>query len=594
MGAIRAGILTTMAAGRCRRAPGGSEPARGAPIGDVLWGTGVATAVTALVIWVAMAHRAGRITWLGRVAGFSERVSGLPGWAALPAGITGGSLMIAVFGFYWDVAKHIDTGRDPGPFGTAAHYPILIGLFGIALGGFVAIVLGTGKGVPTSIRLAEGWNVPLGGVLIFLCGAFALTGFPLDDIWHTLFGQDVTLWGPTHVLMIGGASLATLGVWVLLVEAKRASGDRPQRALGRLRVLMAAGSFLIGLSTLQGEFDYGVPQFQLVFQPILLMFAASLGLVAARVRLGRWGALQAVAFFLVLRGLLTLAIGPVIGMSTLHFPLYIAEGVLVELVAWRIPRERPLTLGVVSGALIGTVGLAAEWGWSHVWMPLPWPSALLPEAAILGLAAALAGGVLGGYVGRALTAGVVPRQAGPRWLLPLAAVVAVFCIAFPMPMNAGSAGHRVDDAARHHAGAEAHGLGRDQAVAGEHGEGRRLADRHRLAGRRADRRPPEADRSGRVPHHHADPRVRQVEVHAAPRERPRRARRADLPPGGQGDPRQGGARRRQLHAPVRARQEGASAGGRGRHGLARAARLPAAAGDRLAVAGGAGPRAEAA
>ena len=117
-------------------AASGSEPAKGAPIGDVLWGTGVAMALTALVIWVAMSHRSGRITWLGRAAGFSERVSGLPGWAALPSAITGGSLMIAVFGFYWDVAKHIDTGRDPGPFGTAAHYPILIGLFGIALGGF--------------------------------------------------------------------------------------------------------------------------------------------------------------------------------------------------------------------------------------------------------------------------------------------------------------------------------------------------------------------------------------------------------------------------------------------------------------------------
>ena len=106
------------------------------------------------------------------------------------------------------------------------------------------------------------------------------------------------------------------------------------------------------------------------------------------------------AFFLVLRGLLTLAIGPVIGMSTLHFPLYIAEGVLVELVAWRIPRDRPLTLGVVSGALIGTVGLAAEWGWSHVWMPLPWPSALLPEAAILGLAGRAGGRRAGRLRGR--------------------------------------------------------------------------------------------------------------------------------------------------------------------------------------------------
>ena len=39
---------------------------------------------------------------------------------------------------------------------------------------------------------------------------FALAGFPLDDIWHRLFGQDVTLWGPTHLMLIGGASLATL------------------------------------------------------------------------------------------------------------------------------------------------------------------------------------------------------------------------------------------------------------------------------------------------------------------------------------------------------------------------------------------------
>ena len=113
----------------------------------------------------------------------------------------------------------------------------------------------------------------------------------------------MTLWGPTHVLMIGGASLATLGVWVLLVEAKRASArPAPAAPLGRLRVRWLAGGFLIGLSTLQGEFDYGVPQFQLVFQPILLMLAAVIGLVAARVRLGRCGALAAVAFFLVLRG----------------------------------------------------------------------------------------------------------------------------------------------------------------------------------------------------------------------------------------------------------------------------------------------------
>ncbi|HXD57839.1 MAG TPA: hypothetical protein VN606_07970 [Thermoleophilaceae bacterium] len=433
------GVLGALLTPTYAFAANGSEPARGAQMGDILWGTGAATAATAFVIWTAMAHRAGRISWLGRLAGFAERVSGLPGWAALPSAITGGSLLVAVFGFYWDVAKHIDTGRDPSPFGTPAHYPILVGLFGIAVGGFVAIVLGADKNVRTAIRISEGWYAPLGGVLIFMCGGFALTGFPLDDVWHTLFGQDVTLWGPTHVLMVGGASLATLGVWVLLVEARgaTASGTVPNLFV-KLRAAMAGGAFLLGLSALQGEFDYGVPQFQLVFQPILLMIAASVGLVAARVKIGRLGALQAVAFYLVVRALLTLIVGSVFGLSTLHFPLYIAEALIVELVAWRIPREKPLTLGAVAGVLIGTVGLAAEWGWSHVWMPLPWPSALLPEAAVMGFIAALAGGVLGGFVGRALTAGSLPRQAAPRWLLPAAALVLLFCIAFPMPMNSGS------------------------------------------------------------------------------------------------------------------------------------------------------------
>ena len=35
--------------------------------------------------------------------------------------------------------------------------------------------------------------------------AFALIGFPLDDIWHRIFGQDVTLWGPTHLVLFGAA-----------------------------------------------------------------------------------------------------------------------------------------------------------------------------------------------------------------------------------------------------------------------------------------------------------------------------------------------------------------------------------------------------
>ena len=59
------------------------------------------------------------------------------------------------------------------------------------------------------------------------CGAFALAGFPLDDIWHRLFGQDVTLWGPTHLMLIGGAGMTLIGQAVLLRRAcARGRGGR--------------------------------------------------------------------------------------------------------------------------------------------------------------------------------------------------------------------------------------------------------------------------------------------------------------------------------------------------------------------------------
>src|SRR3982750_1943719 len=76
--------------------------------------------------------------------------------------------------------------------------------------------------------LPRGRSAPVGGVLIAACGAFALIGFPLDDMWHRLFGQDVTLWGPTHLMLFGGASMTLVGQALLLHEgmrARRASGE---------------------------------------------------------------------------------------------------------------------------------------------------------------------------------------------------------------------------------------------------------------------------------------------------------------------------------------------------------------------------------
>ena len=280
--------------------------------------------------------------------------------------------------------------------------------------------------------------------MILACSAFALMAFPLDDMWHRIFGQDVTLWGPTHLVLFGAASLSTLGRLILLAEGTHAAGQRGDRKLpGLVRALqvMLAGGFLIGLCTFQGEFDFAVPQFRLVWHPILLMLAPGGAGHRARVRRGAAARIGAVAFFLLVRGVLTLLVSPILGHTLLHFPLFLVEALVVEAVALRYSRERPIALGLAAGAGIGTLGLAAEWAWSHVWWTISWPSALLPEGAIAGFVVAVAGGVIGGFIGRALVSGEIDPRPVSRLALPVAliALVAVLVYAAPIPRATRSA-----------------------------------------------------------------------------------------------------------------------------------------------------------
>ena len=62
-----------------------------------------------------------------------------------------------------------------------------------------------------------------------------------------------------------------------------------------MRRVALMGGLLIGLSTFQAEFDFGVPQFDQIFQPMLIALAAGVALTAARVWIGPGGAVGAAA-----------------------------------------------------------------------------------------------------------------------------------------------------------------------------------------------------------------------------------------------------------------------------------------------------------
>jgi hypothetical protein len=387
-------------------------PARGAGLNQVIGLSIAAVVITLLLLWVGYAHRTHRIHWLTRVADKVGDKFHRPGWVALPVLVFTTSIICALFGFIWDVSWHIGNGRDPGPLANPAHYFIIIGLFGIFLGGMTAVVLPFDQPGPAAVRITRNWHAPVGGVLMAGCGLYAMVGFPLDDIWHRIFGQDVTLWGPTHLMMIGGACFSLFAVLMLEREGEAAEGEDVYHGvfITFLRYLSFGGLF-IGLSVYQIEFDFGVPQFRLVFQPMLIAGAAALAAVAARTTMGRGAALIAAVFAIALRGGVALLVGPILGAPINWFPLYLGPALVVELIALTPLFKRPVVFGAIAGLGVGSVGLFLESLWISAVYHYPWPTSMWGEALATAVPVAILMGMCGAMFGMVLTGQRLPGRA---------------------------------------------------------------------------------------------------------------------------------------------------------------------------------------
>ena len=347
---------------------------------------------------------------LGRYSSALERHSGLPAWGAGAIALGYWSLLTALIGFFWDVSWHVDLGRDNQLF-TPPHVMILLGLGGILASAVVSIVFANYEHAETGWRLGP-VRVPYAAMALLLLGGGAVCGFPLDDLWHRTYGIDVTMWSPTHLLMIGGAVFSSFGYALLLSESRR---GRKLVGFGRVLPGIQYAAPLSALTALQLEFDLGVPQFQQLYHPVMIAFAAGAGLTLARLALGRYGALRALASYLVIRSILALFIGPGLGLTWPHFPVYVAEAIGIELVALRWVETRPTLFALAAGAWIGTIGIAAEWGVMQVFGVQPWTAALWP-AIWVATAMALAAAVLGASAGRILS--------NQRPALPVALILA--------------------------------------------------------------------------------------------------------------------------------------------------------------------------
>ncbi len=391
----------------------------GAALDQVFGMSAVAMVVTLILLWIGYLHRQRKITWVAGLADWTGRIFKRPPWVALPVAMFIAAIICALFGFIWDVSLHIGNGRDSGPLANPAHYFILIGLFFVFVAGCTAIVLPRGaeeKPGPAAVRITDDWYAPVGGIVMAGCGLYALIGFPLDDVWHRLFGQDVTLWGPTHLMMIGGAGFSTLSALFLEHEGRRATAlagaETPTDGIGLKFVqYLGLAGVLVGLSVYQIEFDFGVPQFRQVFQPMLIAAAAALALVTARIFMGRGAALITAVIAIGLRGIVAFLVAPVLDAPANWFALYLGPALVVELVALTPLLKKPVLFGLVSGLGVGTVGLWLESLWIDAVYHYGWPTSIWPEALAMSVPVAILAGGCGAMIGMVLTGQRLPRRA---------------------------------------------------------------------------------------------------------------------------------------------------------------------------------------
>lgn len=417
---------------------GAADLASWTPLVALLIGFAVLV-VALLVAGRPTAPAPARGSWgsLQRIPAALERVTGIPGWAAGMIGTAAFGLLMAGIGFYDDVAWHVGLGRYEQLL-TAPHTTIVTGLGFITVAAGIGITFATATCAEVGARVRN-LRVPWSSIPLGVLGLGALIGFALDDFWPGRNGIDVTMWSPTRMLMILGASFSLVAAWLALAESGvpfRAGPGTPRahRVWARAAHLIAAWFVLAGLTSALAEFRFGVPQFQQLYHPVLLCVASGFAFVAMRIVLGRgWSVLVAVLAFLP-DALHIGASGRAEGFVAARGPgLFVASALAVELVALVLGTDRRVRFAVCSGVGVATLGLAGEFWWNADAIQ-PWTSALLPDAVLVGALVGIGAAVVG-----AAYASAVARDGKPirRQVVMLWALAVVVGLLLPLPRRTG-------------------------------------------------------------------------------------------------------------------------------------------------------------
>ncbi len=344
--------------------------------------------------------------------------------------------LMCFLGTSWDIQWHSLIGRD-----RILIPPHEMMLGGVALSGIAAtadIVLETiwARRSPLlaerMVPFAGFFRGSLGGYVAGFAALDAAVAFPLDAYWHALYGIDVTIWAPFHVMILGGMAMTALGGAYLLASAARLAVRQGAPGAARLGYLGAVAAFaaafnifmLLTLNALEPEemIDLGGLTIDL-FPPLATLLSASIFVLAVRVVPWRWAATAVVLASLVFVAAVAVFVPPAtdllvqiehqqlrqpnpgIALVAFRWPLMpVLAAVAVDVVRWRARSARRSSLILLAVccllACVPVVPIRPLQGVEILFVALG--AAGAAASLLLGLTGALWGAWLGRQAGLAL------------------------------------------------------------------------------------------------------------------------------------------------------------------------------------------------
>jgi len=204
-------------------------------------------------------------------------------------------LLQGELGAIWDREWHAFVGRDQ--FWTPPHILIYSCVAGAGFVALAVVLLDTAlyrRGTPgvndiSTVRILWLFHAPLGFTIAGFGALTALAAAPLDNYWHELYGIDIALWAPFHMMGVTGGVIGIIGI--IYTFASEAALDRQARRSPR-QFLEFSALELGALMTLAGLLNFtltGFLQFPIVTisplqistYPLPLAVCASFCLIAA-------------------------------------------------------------------------------------------------------------------------------------------------------------------------------------------------------------------------------------------------------------------------------------------------------------------------